>query len=539
MEDRDIFNQEGWAEYRSECEERFAWYDGTYFAEKQRGARRDSQTRELPDLWPLRLNPIAKFINIHKAVMAGIQEDITELPVSTVVDRKGLSEDQHEQADSIELFLHKVWLGSAGLSSMIESMLLIQIYGGHVFQVAWQPYDPSATYGINIISHCSPARMWPTVWNATRTQLLEAYIGYYISKREALIRFGIEAENDDVLYLERWTPEEYWIHVDGKVPKYKIGDRVEEYKGKNLWGRVPLAYIPHDRAGGLLGMSVVDGPQTLIGLAKELNARMADEGDAAQSAAQHILTARNLGGGALSHRPIKDADGQTTHVAVDLGSRKPMPNAGDPELLYVSAAGLPESAARFSDDIWNAIMVQGDVASVALGMDDTVSGRISGPVTAYRMLPTLVHTVTERLHYSTGLVQVGNIALAIARQKIKDGAYQQLGIKPPDLPDFEPTLLTHWMPEIPIEAEQRVQFNNARLQAGGISLYSYLQELGCQDPAREEERIWADYERKVEIEERAKAQVMMQMQQEQDDDQSERDVRRERQPDQDNSRDRQ
>jgi hypothetical protein len=383
--------------------------------------------------------------------------------------------------------------------------------------------------------------MFPVVWNSTRSALLEAYIGYYISKEAAFTRFGVKADEEQVLYLERWTPQEYWIHVDGKVPTYKRGEKILEYAGENPWGVVPIAYIPHDRAGKPMGLSMVDGPQTLVGMTKELNSRLADEGDATQRVAQQLLTVKNLGSDALKMRPIKDVDGSTTHVAIDLGTRKPLPNAGDPEMNYVTAQGLPESAAQFSDDIWNNLMIQGDVASVALGMDDTASGRISGPVTAYRMLPTLTHTVTERAHFSTGLIQVGNIVLKMARQKVESGAYGDWGLEEPQLPELKPTLLCHWAPEIPIEAQQRVEFNNARLQAGGISLESYLQELGCQDPAREAERIWKDYERKMEIEERAKANAMaqlMQQQQEQNDGrQSDRDVRSERRTDQNDRRD--
>jgi len=41
---------------------------------------------------------------------------------------------------------------------------------------------------------------------------------------------------------------------------------------------------------------------------------------------------------------------------------------------------------------------------------------------------------------------------------------------------------------------------NERLRAGGISLRTYLEELGVQDVVGEEERIWKDRERTAVLE---------------------------------------
>jgi hypothetical protein len=68
-----------------------------------------------------------------------------------------------------------------------------------------------------------------------------------------------------------------------------------------------------------------------------------------------------------------------------------------------------------------------------------------------------------------------------------------------------------WRPMLPIAQEQRVAMLNERLGAGGISIESYLREMGNQDPEREAERIWEDRKRQAELEAEAQARFQRQM----------------------------
>jgi hypothetical protein len=370
----------------------------------------------------------------------------------------------------------------------------MQYLAGHAFQVAWKPYASYLPYRIEIVSHESPGHVWPVAWTANHSRLLECYVGYEISQEEALIKFGVKSDDQQVLYLEHWTEKEFSVRVDGKVPRLMAGDRKIVLEGDNPWGIVPIVYIPHFPRDEFWGSSLVDGPQDLRGLAKELNSRMADKGDAMQEAVP-VLASRNVDQGFSARNIVRD--GQVLRQTVDLGSRRPFAGAGDPDLFSVSGGGLPESAAQYPQEIWDQLMIQGQIASVALGMDDVSGGRITGPVTAYRMLPTLHHTTNERLDFSQAMISIANIATAITRAK--SDAYGELGVTPPPLPGWDPWYQVKWRPTIPIEDEKVAQELNERLKVGGISLQSYLIEMGCQDPEREMERIWEEREREVEL----------------------------------------
>jgi len=92
-------------------------------------------------------------------------------------------------------------------------------------------------------------------------------------------------------------------------------------------------------------------------------------------------------------------------------------------------------------------------------------------------------------------------------QFIQGMTYEQLGIESPGItPEMrQMTLKQAWYPMIPIEQMQKVQMLTLRLQAGGISLETYLDKLGEDDIPQEIERIWTDREREMRIEAAIKA----------------------------------
>lgn len=493
-EPREIYDNSGWAEYRSLCAERTGWFDGSRFRVIVSGGKRDPYTKELPEVWPLRLNPIARFCYTHQAVLLGVQPEVTELPITTLVNRSNLTKEQQAEADDLEGFMRVVWEKSAGLSTQSLAALRMQYLAGHAFQIAWKPYATYLPHRIEIISHDSPSHIWPISWTNNGTRLLDCYVGYEISKADALIKFGVRTDEEHPLYLEHWTENEFEVSVGGKAPVFKVGDRKVEMRGENPWGVVPIVYIPHFPRADWWGSSLIDGPQDLRGLAKELNSRMADKGDAMQEAVP-VLASRNVDQG-FTIRQITRG-GQVIRETVDLGGRRPFAGAGDPDLFSVAGEGLPESAAKYPQELWDQLLIQGQVASVALGMDDVSGGRITGPVTAYRMLPTLHHTTNERLDLSQGMVSVANIVMSMVRAKMS--VYKELGVTPPTLPSWDPSFQIRWRPTIPIEDEKIAAELNERLKVGGISLQSYLIELGCQDPEREIERIWEERQKEVDL----------------------------------------
>lgn len=506
----DIYYQGTWPDQRDVYAELKAWYDG------------EEWSRTIPDLtdpitgklalqWPLQVNPIAKVCRIHRAVMMGMQaQTIDEPQVATLVTRSGLNEAQRAKAETLQRFVNRVWTKSHAQSIQFEAGLLQQIYGGHVFRVKWEPFNTALPHRISIRSLRNPGWFYAAATDPVNDwDLLDAYVGYPISKEVAFVKYGIHTDDDTCLYLEHWTKAEWKITVDGKVPTMKDDERgLFKLEGENAWGIIPIVYVPHERDGSFLGRSVVDGNSTLIGLSKELNARLADKGESLQ-AAKSILWVKNSRTRGLTVQEI-DVGGQNIEL-LDIGDAGRMPNSPEPEAGVLEPQGIPTSVASFPDELWGEIMRQGDVARVAFGDDDVSGGRITGPVTAYRMWPTMQHTMVERAQFHEGVIQVAHIVLTIGLEKLRAGEFKKYRATPPDLSDemLDLDFSTGWRPMIPVEELQRATILDNQLRAGGLSLVTYLRERGVQDPEAEAERIWEDRERDAEIEAKSKPQPIV------------------------------
>lgn len=510
-DESEIYHSSDWVDLRARYANLKGWYDGAEW------------TRTMPDVtdpisgklalqWPLQVNPIAKVCRIHRAVMMGMQPDVLDAPpVTTLVSRANLNESQRTQAETLQQFVNSVWWKSNAQSILFEAGLLEQIYGGHVFRVNWEPFNTALPYRMAVRSFENPGWFYAAATDpVNKWDLLDAYVGYLISKEQALAKYGVTVKDDKVLYLEHWTKEMWRITVDDKVPTMKQDNLEYELQGDNSWGIIPLVYIPHERDGAFYGRSIVDGDSTLIGLSKELNARLADKGESLQNA-QSIPIVKNSRTQGMTVHTVDIAGRQVDFL--DIGDAGRMPNSPEPDADILEPKGIPQALADFTGELWDEIRHQGDVAEVAFGDDDVSGGRITGPVTAYRMWPTMQHTASERSFFSDGMNQIARIILAMGLERMKAGEFERYGALTPAL-DEEMQLLdfaTAWRPMIPMEELQKSQILDNQLRAGGISLVTYLRERGVQDPEAEAERIWQDRARETEMDAQARAQAFANM----------------------------
>lgn len=526
-DESEVYHSSAWVDLRARYANLKSWYDGDEWTRTMPDVA-DPVTGELALQWPLQVNPISKVCRIHRAVMMGMQPDVLDAPpVTTLVSRANLTEAQRTQAETLQQFVNSVWWKSNAQSILFEAGLLEQVYGGHVFRVNWEPFNTALPYRIAVRSFKNPGWFYAAATDPVNSwDLLDAYVGYLISKDVAKTKYGISAEDDNVLYLEHWTKEMYRVTVDGRVPTMRQDDLEYELQGENEWGIIPLVYIPHERDGQFHGRSVVDGDSTLIGLSKELNARLADKGESLQNA-QSIPYVKNSRTQGISVRQV-DVGGRLVDF-VDIGDAGRMPNSPEPDAGVLEPKGISQASAGFTGELWDEIRHQGDVAEVAFGDDDVSGGRITGPVTAYRMWPTMQHTASERSFFSDGMNQIARIILAMALERLKANAFEKYGALSPDLDDSMQVLdfATSWRPMIPMEELQKSQILDNQLRAGGISLLTYLRERGVQDPEAEAERIWQDRARETEMDAQAKAVAFSNMsprgQEERQDGETERD----------------
>jgi hypothetical protein len=493
--DERFYDRDDWRERRMRENNWYDWYSGKNLAEAEENEV-DEVSGERIKSYPLRINPIAKTCRIHRNVLFGMPDNYNVPLVQFVVKPDGKAEANRNKAVAAQEFLRKTLVASNASSLFDEAGLLTQVYGGHVFQVVWDEHDILLPYGIRVVSYPSPF-FYPVYDQRDCWNLREAYLGYYISGEEALKRYGIHPHGkDEVLYLEHWTPDEYVITVNGIVPEVDGYGRLE---GTHGYGRVPMVYVPHYRDGEFFGHSQVDD---LIALTVEKNSRSADRGDLVNDYAHPTLVGKNLTKAPEMVTVERDDHGRVIRKAISLGNESASPNAPKKELDYLKPPPAPDAVLKYDDELWAEIRRQADVASVAMGDDDTSGGRITGPATAYRMWPTMSHTLTERIHFSTGLRHVADIIFRIASRKVAKNVMQRNGIKlPKDAEDYVSLeVTTAWNPQIPLDVTERATMLNARLEAKGISLYDYLMQMGEQDIEAAMERIWADREREAQIE---------------------------------------
>ena len=478
----DVYYGGDWSTRREAEFEYYRWFSGQKLAETSDEV--DPATNEQMPKWPLGYNPIAKYCRVHRAVTIGTVDDYTEMPVKMVFN--------NDADGRVAGFVNSVLVDNNGPTILNEAALLTQVFGGHVLKVAFDPFNTQLAYRIRVESIRSPY-FYPIYDPTDYWNLREAYIGYLITAQVAMSMYNIEKPRGMwVLYMEHWSPTEFKITVDGRVPK--VQNKV--FEGKHNYGRVPVIYIPHMRQGGFFGQSHVPD---LIGLTREQNARMADGGDAIYGTAHPTPIVRNL------MRDIKmvpfasDNDGNIISSAVDLGAAPNAPNSHDPDAYLMDMPTTTiQSVSQYQALLQSAALQQADVAPVLIGTDDTASGRITGPVSNMRAAASVQHAQAERMELSAGLKHLANIIQRVALGHAAE--YKTIGISVPvNEADLALQCKTIWAPMLPVERIEQVNILNSRLAAGGISLESYLEELHVQDVPKEAERIWADLQRKAEI----------------------------------------
>jgi len=522
-EAEEIWNGADWATRRALETSYYDWYSGKKLKNAVSRTDVDADTGQATKLYPLELNPISKMCRAHRDVTVGMIDDYSEMPIQVVF--RTSDEAQKPEAVKAQNFVNDVFYYSDGATTFPEGILLANVHGGHYFRAIWDPTNDLLPSRIKIESIKSPF-VYPVYDAGDFWNLREVWIGYEIDGATAQEKYGIGEDGIDSLYMEHWTRTGYTVYVDGVVPAVD-GIRLE---GDHGYKRVPGVYIPHFRDGEFFGPSLVDA---LIGLTIEKNARAADKGDSVYEVTHPTLVAKNIRASVTKMVVETDDAGNVIKTAANIGAAQNIPNAHEPSLDYATIPNPPDSVMGFDSDLTTYILQQADVAPVLLGVDDTASGRITGPVSNMRALSTVQHCQAERQQWSIAVRHLADIILRMAEAHAED--YRTMNI---DVPAFTEKhrqfkVKASWAPMVPLEETERVETLNSRLRDGGISLEEYLIAFHDNDPKAHAEAIWADKERQAKIEsavemekmkmqmelEREKADQQMAMQQEKNDQQ--------------------
>src|SRR5258706_62287 len=276
--------------------------------------------------WPLQINYIKSACMKHSYILFGEVADGPWPLAATkcsprednddAVEPEADDEEERKQLKKIvkkaERYINQVWVENDGRALQQEGGLTQTYLGGYVLRIGWSPDDENLEYGIRL-ENVLPDFFLP-VWDSGHPgELLEAWVVYRMPAREASIRFNytISEGQADPLYIEHWTKYKINIYLNRQPLAYTLnGVKLNYDNADNPFGFVPFVYIPRERSGGFYGLSVIDD---LIGIAKELNTRVADIGDVVGESSHRELFVRNL-----SQAP-KTQDIGGTRPAINLG----------------------------------------------------------------------------------------------------------------------------------------------------------------------------------------------------------------------------
>jgi len=321
-----------WEQQRARYWEYWRHFDGTWL---------DETVSETDNTlcYPLKLNPFNMACMPHAGFLFGEVQDSADPLVTAVVEPWGRnsSQEQRDLAARLTDVINRVWAENDGRALQQEAGLISQILGGCVFGASYDPVMEQEGKLPIRIDHVLPEFFFPVPAPTQYWRLLETFVCFEITGRQASLMYAAPPEYDTALYQEWWTGDHYEITVDGQ-PVTWGGVSME---GVPLGKRGPYTYIPHIRAGEFYGISLLEGK---MGLAEEINERMADVGDIVSENARllpAIVNARKVGITRLGYGTSFINLGQTA------------PGMDRPEIVYPTGVRPENSVVTWAKDLLN------------------------------------------------------------------------------------------------------------------------------------------------------------------------------------------
>jgi hypothetical protein len=492
QKDRELWNSPAWTKERNYAKSNRSWYRAEPLQARQ--PRRDRETGNAIRQFPLDMNMAKLLCDIHRDLARGMVSPGNLLAITTSIKRG----DDWPNAEVAEAFLNAVWQYSNGGPIQQEGLLDMNIYGGCVYQIAFEPWNKSLPHGIAVRLHQDPSIINPKYDYTDRWNMIQCHIGYEIDPEIAKLKYSIETnENGKALYMEEWTRERWEVRINGQVPIMKWEDGEMKLSGENTWGFVPVFYIPHERTVDILGDSPIEGTTELE---KHINSRAGDISDLVHATRPGMLTITDMQTASLTAKPVT-VEGNTISYALDLGRTQARPGAEKPELKAWPIVDIPPGLVGYPRELVDYWMMLARISPSVFGTDDTQSGRITGPAVQARMFTSMAHATTERMNYTTGKTLIDRRLIQIALAMKKSKLYPESVLKLPDLDENDVWMDINqvWPPSLLLDKKEMLEGLLARLQANGISIEEFLRTLGVQDIEGERAAILAWMEEITEI----------------------------------------
>ncbi len=391
----------------------------------------DATTGRRVELYPLRINPLKSTAEKHVTILLGESMGAVEsggLPIRLNVVGKKVRNKAREK--ELEKIISQVLLNSNLGATLQQTATESQYLGGSVYCVDWIP-----TEGKIRISTIKTQEFIGEIYGADNWRLRNAWIVRAISYDEAKSLGVDRGEYSPYWYSEHWTEEEYSIRVNDVV--LKVGDVPLE--GKNVFGIVPIVYIPHIRTNGFYGDSMIT--DTVKGIIKELNLRMADIGDAIAEDSHSLTYIKNVRGSVQ----VKKLGGSLT--VYDLGSRQSIGTSEpDPGMESLQRQSASSPMIDFSEKLMQAYRREVNHPAVADGEDE--GSQRSALTLTTRMWPLLSHVKMERQNFTDGFRVLFGIVLKMMAIKNIEGVTEA---------DTDVNIFVSWSPMLNKDREALLQ----------------------------------------------------------------------------------
>lgn len=386
------------------------YFDGTVFDEAL--VEETSPGEDTVKLYPVGINLARAVCLAHADAMFGEFEE-------EVVSFLPRMDDPADNTDVVASKIASGILTESGSSLLWELELDRLVYGGCALMIT-----PSA--GAVKWSRIQLPTFYP-VWDPEDVNsLLEAYLVYDITREQAKARYNYNTDRDTVSRIDHWTRFRHESKIDGK--------RIDQFSGANIWGVVPIEYIPRIRTTDWYGDSLVDD---LIEPMDEINGRVADIADSINYNCHPVRYGINLPRSFDStNYPLEP------NAMWDLGDvigNSPAPQVG----MLEAKNPVPEAAFKHIDWLYDWSLSSSFLPSVALGSDSGGSQR-SG-ITVELRLQAMVRAIRRsRLYMADGLTRGMRTSALILRKKELNDVYPARAldrlIKGQLVPKFAPIL---------------------------------------------------------------------------------------------------
>ena len=358
-------------------------------------------------LYPLRLNLIKHICRKHALFLWGQYEKTRIVRFVVHAPRQQLDADHKKHANELSRLYWDFLRTNQGVTLLRELGRIYMVLGGAVLKTR---YAKTAKLGV-ALEAISPEYFYP-VWDpANYSRLLRAHVCYPLHVDQATLLYGYAKTNGDpgqqVNYLETWDETQWsaWVGWEGRWQAAR--DRVsgQELAGTNLLRdpvtmlpRLPFTYIPRMRTGSFYGDSLV---LDLRGLQNELNARLADAGDA-------MTQASHPGGWAHDIRKKGRGPIQINSAEIlDLGDTPP--GGQSPHVEQFPPPDLTTGSTELTNKLEKLLYDLSSVSPVMNGEDE--GSQRSSATLAMRALPTLTQTDDYRANWSEGLLDAAHAFL--------------------------------------------------------------------------------------------------------------------------------